>query len=246
LSTKGITSNIICKANGLTSTNYEIGESQGVIITDFPPTIQLALTSIKEERERLVNYINLCPNFANSLKPLGIIENPPIAHLMSIAAEAAGVGPMAAVAGVIADLAIKKMIKGGAKVAVIENGGEVSLHSNKPLTVSVGAGDNYLSNRIGFKVTDFPCGVATSSGRHSHAFSKGDADSVTVFAINAGLADATATAAANKVIGKPGLDVKAGVELALSIIGVQGVLVIRDQKVSIGGKLPQIVSIKES
>ena len=74
----------------------------------------------------------------------------------------------------------------------------------------------------------------------------GDADSVTVFADNAGLADAVATAAANNVVGEPGFDVKAGVDAALSIEGVHGVLVIRDEQVSIGGRLPQMVSIGAS
>jgi ApbE superfamily uncharacterized protein (UPF0280 family) len=243
---KGITHDNVSGTSGLTRCTYQIGETQGVIITDYPPALDVALTAIHEQREILIRYMNSNPHFENSLEPVEIMEDPEIIHLMSSAGKVAGVGPMAAVAGVIADLTAKKMIEQGTKVAVVENGGEAALHSDRALMISVGAGDNYLTNRIGFKVTDFPCGVATSSGRHSHAFSKGDADSVTVFAENAGIADAVATAAANNVIGEPGYDVKAGVETALSIEGVHGVLVIRDEQVSIGGRLPQIISIEVS
>lgn len=151
---------------------------------------------------------------------------------------------MAAVAGVIADLAAEAMLQGGASVAVVENGGEAAMYSDRPLTISVGAGDNPLSQRIGFKVTSFPCGVATSSGRHSHAFSLGDSDSVTVFAVDAGLADTVATYAANQVEGYEGVDVRTGVDAALSIEGVRGVIAVRDDRIATGGVLPEIISVE--
>jgi ApbE superfamily uncharacterized protein (UPF0280 family) len=243
---KSITLDQVNETSRLTRHTYQIGETKGVIITDYPPIIDIALAAIREQRKILLKFMNNNPLFEHSLDPVKIVEEPLIAQLMSSTAKTVGVGPMASVAGVIADLAVKKMIENGAKVAVVENGGEAALHSDRPLVISVGAGDNYLSKRIGFNVTEFPCGVATSSGRHSHAFSMGDSDSVTVFAENAGLADAVATAAANNVEGEPGLDVKAGVDTAISFEGVHGVLVIRDERVSIGGSLPQIVSVKVS
>ena len=163
---------------------------------------------------------------------------------MAQASNLAHVGPMAAVAGVIADLAVDAMVREGASVAVVENGGEAACYSDRLLTISVGAGDNPLSERIGFRVTSFPCGIATSSGRHSHAFSMGDADSVTIFAVNAGLADAVATYAANQVKGVEGGEVFAGVETALQIKGVHGALVIRDDRVATGGVLSEIVSVE--
>ena len=88
---------------------------------------------------------------------------------------------MAAVAGVLADLAVKDMLHAGCEVAVVENGGEVSAVSNMPIDVALAAGDAPLSKRFGFRLTDFPAGVATSSGRFSHALSFGDAEAATVF-----------------------------------------------------------------
>ena len=205
LSEKSPTSNQISHQPGLTRHPYQMGETQGVIITDYPPAIEAALGCIGEQRRVLYEYIRAYPDFERSLEPVEIDDAPEVVRLMADASQRAGVGPMAAVAGVIADLAAQAMIKSGAKVAVVENGGEAALYSDKPIMISVGAGNNLLSERIGFKVTKFPCGVATSSGRHSHAFSMGDADTVTVFADNAGLADAAATVAANKVMGNQDL-----------------------------------------
>lgn len=191
-----------------------------------------------------MEYIRANPSFEHSLEPVDVVDASEVVLQMVQVSKKAGVGPMAAVAGVFADLAAETMIKNNAVVAIVENGGEAVLYSDRPIIVSVGAGNNPLSERIGFNVSKFPCGVATSSGRHSHAFSMGDSDTVTVFAENAGLADAAATAAANMVLGEPGFDVKAGVDAALVIRGVHGALAIRDDRVSTGGVLPQIVAVE--
>jgi ApbE superfamily uncharacterized protein (UPF0280 family) len=243
LSEKSPTSNKISQ-HGLTRHSYQIGETKGVIITDHPASIEAALDCIKEQRQKLFEYIRANRDFEHSLEPVEVVDAPVVVRLMALASKKAGVGPMAAVAGVIADLAAQAMIENNAGVAVVENGGEAALYSDRPIIISVGAGNNPLSERLGFKVTRFPCGVATSSGRHSHAFSMGDADTVTVFADNAGLADAAATAAANVVLGEPGADVKAGVDVALAIKGVHGALAIRDEQVSTGGVLPKMVHLE--
>ncbi|MCW4011660.1 MAG: UPF0280 family protein [Candidatus Bathyarchaeota archaeon] len=242
MSTEGSTLNQV--TTGLTRHPYSIGETRGVIITDKPETIESALDCIREQRRQLFEYILMDHQFEYSLTPVTVDDAPIVAQVMAQASTRAHVGPMASVAGVIADLAVDAMVREGATVAVIENGGEAALYSDRPLTISVGAGDNPLSERLGFRVTSFPCGIATSSGRHSHAFSMGDADSVTVFAVNAGLADAVATYAANQVKGIEGADVFAGVEAVLQIKGVHGVLAIRDDHVATGGVLPEIVSVE--
>ena len=244
LSEKSSTSNQISPQPGLTRHQYQIGETQGVIITDHPPAILAALDCIREHRCLLLEYIRANPEFEYSLEPVNVVDAPEVVQQMAQVSKVAGVGPMATVAGVFADLAAETMINKNAKVAIVENGGEVALYSDRPIIVSVGAGTNALSERIGFNVSKFPCGVATSSGRHSHAFSMGDSDTVTVFAENAGLADAVATASANVVLGEFGFDVKAGVDAALVIKGVYGALAIRDDNVSTGGLLPQIVAVE--
>jgi ApbE superfamily uncharacterized protein (UPF0280 family) len=113
--------------------------------------------------------------------------------------------------------------------------------------VALAAGDAPLSKRFGFRLTDFPVGVATSSGRFSHALSFGDAEAATVFCRNAGLADAAATAVGNVVKGEDYQSaVQRGIDKALSIQGVEGVLIIYRGFTGTAGKIPQIIKVGSS
>jgi hypothetical protein len=130
-------------------------------------------------------------------------------------------------------------------VAVVENGGEISADSNQPVNVAVAMGEEPLSRRFGFRLTDFPIGVATSSGRFSHALSFGDAEAATVFCKNATIADAAATAVCNIVKGEdPERGIKAGISTGLSIEGVEGVLISYKGQIGTAGKIPQIIRIE--
>ena len=135
--------------------------------------INTAVSSIRFHRKQLERYIQDHPKFLYSLQPVPVINGPRIVGLMAEASERANVGPMAAVAGVLADLAVEDMALAASKVAVVENGGEVSALSNQPIDIALSAGDSPLSRQIGFRLKEFPVGVATSSGLFSHALSFG-------------------------------------------------------------------------
>ncbi len=223
---------------------FQLKESQCTVIADKPEGIQTAKASIKRNRRKLEAYIKTNPKFSHSLEPVPAPSKPLVAKLMAEAAEKANVGPMAAVAGVLADLAVKAMLRAGCKVAVVENGGEISAMANVPIDVAVAAGNETMSKRFGFRLTEFPIGVATSSGRFSHALSFGDAEAATVFCKNAGLADAAATAVCNVVKGEDcQVAIQAGISKALSIQGVEGVLIIYKDAVGTAGKIPQIIKV---
>ncbi len=129
-------------------------------------------------------------------------------------------------------------------MAVVEDGGEISAVSNVSVDVALAAGDEPLSRRFGFRLTEFPVGVATSSGRFSHALSFGDAEAATVFCGNAGLADAAATAVGNVVKGEnPQGAIQHGIDRAQSIQGVNGVLILYRGFVGTAGKIPQIIRV---
>jgi ApbE superfamily uncharacterized protein (UPF0280 family) len=226
---------------------FQLKESQCTVIADKPEGIQTAKNSITHHRRKLETYIKTNPNFFHTLDPVPAPSKPLVAKLMAEAAEKAKVGPMAAVAGVLADLAVTDMLSKGCKVAVVENGGEISATANVPIDVAVAAGDEPLSKRFGFRLTEFPIGVATSSGRFSHAFSFGDAEAATIFCKNAGLADAAATAVCNVVKGDDCQKaIQAGINKALSIPGVEGVLVIYKGSVGTAGKVPHIIKVDPS
>jgi ApbE superfamily uncharacterized protein (UPF0280 family) len=219
-------------------------ESDCTIIADREDGIETAKSSIKRHLCLLEDYIKEHPRFLFSLEPVPVAEEPEVARLMAKAAKKADVGPMAAVAGVLADLAVKDMVAAGCKVAVVENGGEVSAVSNQPIDIAFAAGDEPLSREMGFRLKQFPLGVATSSGRFSHAFSFGDADAVTVFAVDAGLADAAATAVANLITGDNVSEViKRGLERALSIDGVKGVFILYRGVVGKAGYVPDVIKV---
>jgi ApbE superfamily uncharacterized protein (UPF0280 family) len=223
---------------------FSLKESQGTVIADKQEGIRAAKDSIKRNRRRLEAYIKTNPKFFHTLEPVPAPNKPLVAKLMAEAAEKANVGPMAAVAGVLADLAVKDMLCAGCEVAVVENGGEISAVSNEPIDVAVAAGDEPLSKRFGFRLTEFPIGVATSSGRFSHALSFGEAEAVTVFCKKAGLADAAATAVCNVVKGEDcQAAIQAGINKALSIQEVKGVLIIYKGSVGTAGKAPQIIKV---
>jgi len=225
--------------------NFTLKETQCTIISDKQKAIQSAIESIKRNRQELEIYVRANPKFLHTLKPIPPPEKPLVAKMMALAAEKAGVGPMAAVAGVIADLAVNDMTREGCEVAVVEDGGEISAISNTPVDVAVAAGEEPLSKRFGFRLTEFPIGIATSSGRFSHALSFGDAEAATVFCKNASLADAAATAVGNLVKGENAeAAIKVGISRGFSIEGVEGVLIIYKGQVGTAGKIPQIIKVE--
>jgi ApbE superfamily uncharacterized protein (UPF0280 family) len=227
--------------------HFTFKESQCSIISDNQKAIQAAIDSIKRNYLELELYVRANPKFLHTLTPILAPEKPFVARVMALAGEKAGVGPMAAVAGAMADLAIQDMTQVGFEVAIVEDGGEISAASNRPVDVAVAAGEEPLSKRFGFRLTEFPVGVATSSGRFSHALSFGDAEAAVVFCKNAALADAAATAVGNVVKGADAkAGIQAGINKGLSIEGVEGVLIIYQGQVGTAGKIPQMIKIVNS
>jgi uncharacterized protein len=219
-------------------------ESQCTIISDKQNGIRLAQDVIKHQTALLEAYLAKHPKFGWSLKPVPVPKEPMVAKLMTEAAAKAKVGPMAAVAGVLADLAVKAMVAGGCEVAVAEDGGEIAAVSDAPVDVALAAGQEPLSKRFGFRLTKFPVGIATSSGRFSHALSFGDAEAATVFCREAGLADAVATAVGNVIKGEEvNAVIEKGIAVAKSIEGVEGALILYRGCVGTWGKIPQIIKI---
>jgi ApbE superfamily uncharacterized protein (UPF0280 family) len=227
--------------------NFSLKDTRCTIISDRQQAIQTAIESIKRNRQQLELYVRANPKFLFTLKPIAAPEKPLVAKLMAVAAQKASVGPMAAVAGALADLAVKDMKREGCEVAVVEDGGEISAVSNRSIDVAVAAGEEPLSKRFGFRLTEFPIGIATSSGRFSHALSFGDAEAAVVFCKDAILADAAATAVGNVVKGEDAqVGIRVGINRGLSIDGVEGVFILFKGQVGTAGKIPQIIKVEPS
>ena len=107
--------------------------------------------------------------------------------------------PMAAVAGSIAEEILACLARPGVRRAYVNNGGDIALHLDpgESLTSAV-AGVDAISGRVTVRASDPIRGIATSGWR-GRSWSLGIADSVTVLAKTAAMADAAATMIANAV-----------------------------------------------
>jgi len=197
---------------------------------------------IIKQRALLEEYIGRYPLFGTALEPVTLVDNPPpIARIMADAAEAAGVGPMAAVAGAIAQMAARVAIEAGAAEAIVENGGDLYLHSDKEVIVGLFAGTTRFSAALAFRVAPamLPRAICSSSGTMGHSLSFGACDLATVVSRSAALADAAATRAGNLV--KTAADIPGALNTIVSIPGVDGALLIKDDKLGMAGELPELV-----
>ncbi|MCK5564588.1 MAG: UPF0280 family protein [Planctomycetes bacterium] len=202
-----------------------------------------AVTSeIKRQRKILEEYIAGHPKFQTSLKPVELKPDAPeAAERMVAAAKLAGTGPMAAVAGVMAQLAAQAAIKNGCTEVIVENGGDIYLQTTQPVVIGLYPGESEVAGRLAFSLQgeDTPISICSSSGKMGHSMSLGMCDLATVVAKDAALADATATQAANLV--KTIDDVEPTLNQIAGIEGVDGVIIVKDGQVGLAGKLPPLV-----
>jgi ApbE superfamily uncharacterized protein (UPF0280 family) len=193
--------------------------------------------SVLKYRHQLETYIAMNPEFQKSLIPLkddpGV---PEIIQEMIRTSQLAQVGPMAAVAGAMAESVSKDLLK-FSKEVIIENGGDIYLATSKERTIGIYAGDSPLSLKIGIVITpeESPIGVCTSSGTVGHSLSFGKADAVCILSKSAALADAAATAVGNVVRDKK--DIESGLEKGRKIEGVLGTLIIVGEKMGVWGNI---------
>jgi ApbE superfamily uncharacterized protein (UPF0280 family) len=188
-------------------------------------------------RKQLEQYIEQEPEFRTSLKPLPVPANAPRIVLDMIeAGRKAGVGPMAAVAGAIAEYVGRELLEFSPEI-IVENGGDIFLKILRKRVVGIYAGDSPLTGKIGLEISpgDTPLGVCTSSGTVGHSLSFGKADAVVVMAASAALADAAATAVGNRVK-QPG-DIDKALEFARGIGGLKGIVIIIGSDIGAWGEV---------
>jgi ApbE superfamily uncharacterized protein (UPF0280 family) len=186
-------------------------------------------------RYQLEGYIKRNPVFQKSLEPLTVPEYAPaIVRQMAEAGQKAGVGPMAAVAGAIAESVGRELLTFTPEI-IVENGGDIFLKVLKKRTVGIFAGDSPLTGKIGLEIEpgDTPLGICTSSGTVGHSLSYGKSDAVVVLSASTALADAAATAIGNR-IQKPD-DIDTAIEFGRSIDGLKGIVIIVGKSVGVWG-----------
>ncbi|HDP16420.1 MAG TPA: UPF0280 family protein [Candidatus Omnitrophica bacterium] len=191
----------------------------------------------REYRDQISGYIKKHPDFKNSLEPLMIDPGAgDIIKEMIRTSLLAGVGPMASVAGAIAEFVGKGLLEHTEEV-IIENGGDIFMKSGIKRRVAVYAGESPLNNKIFLEIKpeDTPLGICASSGTVGHSLSFGKADACVIISPSAALADAVATATCNRV--KSSGDIKEALKLALSIKDIKGALIIYGKDLGVLGDI---------
>lgn len=196
-----------------------------------------ALEIVQRSRAALEDYIRKHPVFLSTLEPLPVESDAPaLVRAMSGAARTAGVGPMAAVAGAIAEEVGTGLLCFSDEV-IVENGGDIFIKSLHLRLVGLYAGVSPLTGKIAFIIEpeQTPLGICTSSGTVGHSLSFGMADAVTVISPSAALADAAATAIGNRV--RSADDIPGGIEFGKGLSGVRGIAIVKEDKLGLWGDL---------
>ena len=197
-----------------------------LLIKTNTPLVQEVTDLILKYRLPLERYVEDHPEFLTTCHPFPRDPLAPvIVRSMIDASRDAHVGPMAAVAGAIAECVGKDLIPHSEEV-VVENGGDVFIHTKETQTVAIFAGQSQLSNKIGVRIDAdvMPMAVCTSSGTIGHSLSLGKADAAVVVSQSTPLADAAATAIGNLVRDKK--DIDRAIDNGRNINGVKGIVII--------------------
>jgi len=191
-------------------------------------------------RNQLENYIASHPDFLTTLVPLEHDSlAPPIVKDMLKAGAAANVGPMAAVAGAIAEYVGRDLLATGLQEVMVENGGDIFLARKKECVAAIFAGRSPLNQKVGIRIpaSQMPVGLCTSSGTIGHSLSLGKADSVTVLAPSTLLADALATSLGNEDSTAGRNNINHVLDMAKTIPGILAVLIIRGKLMGAWGQI---------
>ncbi len=229
------------RCEDLHSFSVRVGESDLFVLAGENRSARIEYI-LRQERENILVYGKEYPEFAKTLFPLVVKPfAPPVCHIMASVSKIAGVGPMAAVAGALNDMIDEDLSENNE--LIIENGGDLSIRSQKDRVAAIYAGEHSpFTNRIGL-ILPGGCrwGVCTSSGVIGPSISLGKADAVTVIAETSALADAWATALANRVQNEN--DIEGVLDLFNTMEGVKGIIAVKGEKLGIRGEI-ELVPLK--
>lgn len=192
---------------------------------------------IFDARHQIESYARLHPEFLSTLKPyLPDPCAPPLVREMIACTARVGVGPMASVAGAVAQHVGEGLLERTSQV-LVENGGDIFVKMNRKATVSVFAARSPLSEKIGIVISpgQMPLGICSSSATVGHSLSMGAADVGCVLASSAVFADGAATALCNTV--RSPKDLRGIGAWAEKTSGVLGALVILGDRLATWGTI---------
>jgi len=196
-----------------------------------------AFRSAIKHRRSLERYIEHHPLFLTTLEPYPVERTAPaIIKEMAIASKVANIGPMSAVAGAIAEAVGKDLLPFSPEI-IVENGGDIFLKTSKKRLVGIYAGKSPFTDKVALEINprETPLGICTSSATIGHSLSLGCADAVVTLSPSTLLADTMATAIGNTIRSID--DIPQAIEKAKDIQGLCGIIIIKDDKIGIWGKV---------
>jgi len=219
--------------------HFEV-EQTAVTVLAGSGYIKIAKDAIFDARSQIISKISADPFFGTTYEPYTPSPNDEcVVKRMCIASLAASVGPMAAVAGAIAEYAVERMVSAGAEYAVVDNGGDIALVSDR--IVNIGMYVNVNGKGLSLKImpTARILGICSSSASVGPSVSFGGSDISTVISNDVSLADACATALGNAVNAD---NIKEPLEHTCGIDGVIGCLSYCNGMLSVCGDVPEMVT----
>jgi len=222
---------------------FKYKETAATILVKRKEDYDVVASAILEARKEIEEFIKKDPFFLVTLEPYNCSGK--VVGRMCRASKLAKVGPMAAVAGTIAQYAVERAIEDGIEFVVVDNGGDISMYVNKELKVGIYT-PSKVTQFIGFKIkpSDTTLAICTSSGTVGHSISFGFADAATVFAKDASIADAFATSLGNRI--KDNLTNSTLKKILHTFWNeskyyIDGAMVIKDNLIGMVGNIPEII-----
>ncbi|MBI0583473.1 MAG: UPF0280 family protein [Methanomassiliicoccus sp.] len=220
--------------------HFEVGETAVTILAE-EAHIGVAETSIFRSREIIQRFIRHDPLFQATLEPYPCPDDAPeLIARMCRASALAGVGPMAAVAGAIAERAVLDMRAAGATQAIVDNGGDLALLLDREIEVGLYAGERIQGIGFACPPREGVFGICTSSATIGPSISFGASDAATVIAADVTLADACATRLGNLLTSDEEEIMRSALDDVCSIPGVEGALAVVGDRLAMKGRLPRL------
>jgi ApbE superfamily uncharacterized protein (UPF0280 family) len=224
--------------------NLRVDETIATLVIE-ESHLPIAKEFVREARQEIIEYIDRHPGFRTSFTPISVSSKAgPIIQRMVSSSHKIGVGPMASVAGCIAQYVVEELVNIGVRHVIFDNGGDVAMFLERPSVVGVysGSSDNL---RLGLRIstTDQLLGICTSSGSIGHSLSFGISDAATVVSGDVALADAAATALGNQILSEDPEQIESAMR-GMMVENIDGLMVIIGDLVGTCGKLPEIVKAK--
>ena len=228
---------------GFTSCRFELGETAVTIAADSKH-IPRAIEAIARARAAVERQISTDPFFLTTFEPYDPSRaTSSVTKRMCEASSTAGVGPMATVAGTMAQEALEAMVADGCEHGWVDNGGDIALFLARETTVEVFHGTGEAFGLV-FEPSDDLIGVCSSSSTLGHSISLGAADVAVAIADSAPLADALATAICNRVRTRE--DLTTCLDEFRAVEGFRGGLVVLGEETAFAGRVPRMVEVEHN